>query len=206
MKLQISYDFTNLSQALEIAKQTAAFADILEVGTPLLLSEGINAIREFKKHFPDKQIVADAKLVDRVDAIIPVLAKTGANHVTILYGTNNKVIQKASSIAHSNGVKLALDLIDDETMAQGAHDAKALGVDYVLFHYPHTLEGIYSHLDMWELVRGNTDLPVFISGSIAKHHVADIIVLKPQGIIIGEAITMAKEPAKEAEYFKEITK
>ena len=49
MQLQISYDFTNVSQALEIAKKTAEFADILEIGTPLLLSEGKKIIEELRE-------------------------------------------------------------------------------------------------------------------------------------------------------------
>ena len=207
MKLQISYDFTNLSQAIEIAKKTTEFADIIEIGTPLLISEGVNAIVEFKKNFPSKPILADVKLVDRVNEIIPLLAKSGTTYITMLYGTSNKVIQKASSAAHVNDLKIVLDLIDPETMGQAAHDAKILKIDYVLFHYPHDFEQVFSHLDQWEVVRGNTDLPVFVSGKIKKEHLIEIMKLKPQGIVIGEEITRADDPAKEAEFFKtEISK
>jgi len=207
MKLQISYDFTNLSQAIEIAKKTAEFSDIIEIGTPLLISEGVKAISEFKQNFPTKPILADVKLVDRVSEIIPLIAKAGATHITMLYGTSNKVIQKAASTAHANGLKIVLDLINPETMGQAAHDAEILKVDYVLFHYPHDFEQVFSHLDQWEIVRGNTDLPVFVSGRIKKEHISEIMKLKPQGIVVGEGITRANDPIKEAEFFKaEISK
>ena len=207
MKLQISYDFTNLSQAIEIAKKTAAFADIMEIGTPLLISEGVKAISEFKQNFPSKPILADVKLVDRVNEIIPLLAKSGATYITMLYGTSNKVIQKAASVTHENNLKIVLDLINPETMGQAAHDAKMLKVDYVLFHYPHDFEQIFSHLDQWEIVRGNTDLPVFVSGKIKKEHLEKIMKLKPQGVVVGEDITRSNDPEKEAEFFKtEISK
>ena len=203
MKLQISYDFTKLSQALEIAKKTALYADIIEIGTPLIITEGIKAIETFKENFPNKSILADVKIVDRVTEIIPILAKAGANYITVLYGTSNKVIQKAGSVAHANDAKLVLDLIDAETMGQAARDAESLNVDHVLFHYPHEITELYSHLDDWEIVKGNTDLPVFVSGRISKEHFKKIIQLKPKGVIIGEAITKAKDPEQEAKYFKE---
>lgn len=204
MQLQISYDITNLSQALEIAKKSAEFADIIEIGTPLLLTEGIKAIEEFKSVFPDKKILADAKIVDRVSETIPLFAKAGANYVTILYGTSNQVIQKAASVAHSHNTKIVLDLIDNETMGQGARDAEGLNVDQLLFHYPHEIEEVYSHLDEWDEVRGNTELPIFVSGRISKEHLKEIIKLKPQGVVIGEAITKARDPHAAAKAFKEM--
>jgi len=204
MELQISYDFTNISQALEIAKKTAPFADIIELGTPLIISEGINAIKVFKQEFPNIPLVADVKLVDRISDIIPPLAKAGANLITVLYGTSNKVIQKAASVAHANDAKIILDLIDAETMSQAARDAQSLNVDSILFHYPHEVSDLYTNLEQWETVKGNTDLPIFVSGRINKDHIKKIIQLKPNGIIVGEAITHAKDPAQEAQYFKEL--
>jgi len=206
MKLQISYDFTNLSQALEIAKKTANFADIIEIGTPLLFAEGIKAVEAFTQAFPDKEILADTKIVDRVSDVIPLMAKTGIKDLTVLYGTNNKVIQKASSLAHENGIQVVLDLLDAETMGQAAHDAESLNVDRILFHYPHETSEFYTNIDQWEIVRGNTKLPIFVSGRISKEHIPEILKLKPQGIVIGEAITKDKDPEAAARHFHELVK
>jgi 3-hexulose-6-phosphate synthase len=204
MELQISYNSTNLSQALEIAKKTAPFADTLEIGTPLLLSHGINAISEFRKNFPSKKIFADAKIVDRVSDIIPVLCKAGASSITVLYGTSNKVIQKAAKAAHDNNAKIVLDLIDPDTMSQAALDAESLNVDYLLFHYPHETDQTISHLEEWESVKGNTSLPVFIAGRIKKNDIKEILKLKPRRIIIGEAITEADDPEAAAKEIREL--
>lgn len=202
MKLQISYDFITLSQALEIAKKTASFADIIEISTPLLLAEGIKAIEAFKNEFPNTTLLADAKIVDRIEEIVPLLANAGATYITVLYGTSNKVIQRATTVAHSLKTRIALDILDPDTMGQAAHDAKMLHVDHILFHYPHDVADLYSPRDQWEIVRGNTELPIWIEGKIDRKKINDIIALKPQGVVIGEAITQADDPAKEAEYFK----
>lgn len=204
MQMQISYDFTNLSQAIEIAKQTAPFADILEIGSLLMIAEGINAIKEFKANFPDKQILADVKLVDRVSEIIPLLTDAESKYITVLYGTSNKVIKKATSLARSLNAKVVLDLIDPDTMGQGALDAQSLNVDHILFHYPHEVGETFSHIEQWELVKGNTQLPIFISGRINKTNIKEIVKLKPQGVVIGHAITKAEFPEAQARYFKEL--
>lgn len=202
--MQISYDFTNLSQALEIAKKTAPFADIIEIGALLIIAEGVKAIKEFKGAFPDKPILADAKIVDRVSEFVPLLSEAEAKYITVLYGTSNKVIQKASSIAHSLNSKIVLDLIDPETMGQGALEAESLNVDLLLFHYPHEIGETSNYIENWEIVRGNTKLPIFISGRISRKNIEEIVKLRPQGIVIGEAITNADDPEAQAMYFRQL--
>jgi 3-keto-L-gulonate-6-phosphate decarboxylase len=75
-----------------------------------------------------------------------------------------------------------------------------------LFHYPHELGELFDHLDDWETVKGNTDLPIFVGGRITMEQVKEIVNLKPRGIVIGEAITRAANPEKEAELFRNILK
>ena len=63
--LQVALDFENLSRALPAAREAVeGGADWVEAGTPLIKSEGLDAVRELKKAFPDRRIVADMKLMD----------------------------------------------------------------------------------------------------------------------------------------------
>jgi len=63
--LQVALDFENLHRAVQVAKEAVdGGADWIEVGTPLIKSEGMQAIRELKRLFPDKVIVADMKTAD----------------------------------------------------------------------------------------------------------------------------------------------
>ena len=59
-------------------------------------------------------------------------------------------------------------------------------------------------LDKWELIRGNTDLPIFISTRIKRDNIADIIGVNPDGIILGRTITEAENPKEEAQFFYEV--
>lgn len=204
MKLQISFDMTDLNKAIQIALKVENFADIFEIGTPLIYKEGINAIKTFKDKFPDKKLFADTKLVDRVEDIIILLSNSGANYISVLAGTSNSIIQNSSRIAHSLKSQIALDLVDSYSMGQSAMDAKALDVDVIIFHRPYESDQFTKTLENWETTKGNTDLPIFIAGEINKKNIDKVIELKPQGIVIGHAITKEKDPEKEAAYFKSL--
>jgi 3-keto-L-gulonate-6-phosphate decarboxylase len=56
------------------------------------------------------------------------------------------------------------------------------------------------------MVRGNTDLPVYISTDTDKESIKKVIDLRPDGIVIGKAITAAVDPAQEAEFFATLCK
>ncbi len=63
--LQLALDFVDISRALTVAALAVpAGVDWIEAGTPLIKSEGLNAVRELRRHFPQHTIVADMKIMD----------------------------------------------------------------------------------------------------------------------------------------------
>jgi 3-keto-L-gulonate-6-phosphate decarboxylase len=61
-------------------------------------------------------------------------------------------------------------------------------------------------IEKWEMVRGNTNLPIFVSAKITRSSIEPIMAINPDGIIIGSAIVDAKNPAEEAQFFYELCK
>jgi len=206
MKFQISFDFTDLEKALEVAQKVAPFVDILEVGTILIYKSGVTAVERFKDKFPDKIIFADAKIVDRPREAVEIFSQAGADYISVLAGTNNDIIRTAAQTAHSNKSKVALNLVDAYSPGQSVMDAKTLGVDLILCHKPIAPNRLNDSLADWQYVRGNTSLPLFIAGGINKTNISKVLELKPQGIALGSVITDADDPAKEAEYFRALIK
>jgi 3-hexulose-6-phosphate synthase len=204
MKLQISFDLIDLGKAVEIASQISHEADILELGTLLLYSCGIQAVKEFRSRFPDKNIMADAKILDRGKDAVTLFAQAGADWVTVMAGSTKSAIHTACTAAHAAGIKVMLDLLDTESLGQSALEAKNLGADALLIHQPHDDTSPFSFLDTWDIIRGNTDLPIFVSARIKRETVADILGLKPDGIIIGKSVTEAQNPAEEVAFFKSL--
>ena len=53
--LQVALDFVDLHRAIKVAEEAIeGGVDWLEIGTPLIKSEGMHAIRHFRKLFPGK--------------------------------------------------------------------------------------------------------------------------------------------------------
>ncbi|MBU4269569.1 orotidine 5'-phosphate decarboxylase [Candidatus Dependentiae bacterium] len=206
MKLQVSFDLQDIDKAILIAKNIEKYVDIFEIGSTLIVKYGLEAVKKFKKNFPDKEIYADVKLVDRVEDTIKEYTQAGANCISILAGITNNIIQNAAQIAHENNCKIALDLVDSHSLGQSAMDSKSLDIDRIIFHGPHEEQMLETLLEEWENVKGNTDTPIFIEGGINKNSINKILELKPDGIIIGAAITHSGDPAKDAEFFKNILK
>jgi 3-hexulose-6-phosphate synthase len=204
MKLQISYNFTDLNQALDVARKTVNHADILEVGSLLIYKEGINAIKQFKINFPQKPIFADVKISENVQSAIGLLAQAGANIISILAGIPYNTIKKAADEAKKLGLSLALDVIDTPDASQISLDAKQLGIDIILVHQPSVETDPVEFASQIQSIQANTKIPLFITGRIDRDNIQQIISLKPQGIAIGSAIIKADNPYQEALYFKSL--
>jgi len=204
MKLQIALDMTDVKKALEVAAQVADFADILEIGTLLIYSNGIKAIELFKEKFPRKVILADAKIIDRGKEAITLCANAGADWITVMAGTGKDVIHAACTTAHQLKVQVMLDLVDAASLGQSALEAKNLGADALLFHQAYDEKESLQFLDKWEMVRGNSPLPIFVSAKITIETINYFTSLQPYGLVIGKSIIDAADPAHEAQLFKNL--
>ena len=201
MKLQISFDIIDLNNAIEIATQVADYADIFALETVLIYTHGLKAVEKFKEAFPRKTILADSKIVDSGKDAATAFASAGADWITVTAGTNKQVIHAACTAASNANVKVMLDLLDASSLGQSAMEAKNLGAEALLFNHSYDESNSLLFLDKWEMIKGNSDLPVFISAKIKRDNVESIISIKPDGIVVGKAITGAKDPAQEAEFF-----
>lgn len=59
-------DELTLPEALVFIDKVVDDVDIIEVGTPFLIREGVNAIKVIKEKYPHKEVLVDAKIMDGV--------------------------------------------------------------------------------------------------------------------------------------------
>jgi len=202
IKLHFTYNIADLAQAIKIAEQTAEYADIIGVGSLLLFKEGIGAIKAFKNAFPNKEIFAETKLVEKTEEAITLMAQAGASYVSILAGTFNASIKKAIATAHRFDIKIAVDLLDAHSVGQAAMDATTLGADMLVLHHAPHMEETNDIDSVWHNVRDNTNLPIFITGKVDSSNFTQVVSLKPQGIMLGSPILRAESPSLAAESFR----
>lgn len=204
MKLQVSFDSADLEKSIEVATQIADYTDIIEIGSLLIYKYGITAIETFRTNLPKKTLLADMKIIDRGKEAANLALNAGVDWVTVMAGTSKEIIHSVCTEAHNVNKKVMLDLVDSSSQGQSALDAKSLGVDAILFHQTYAETQPLLFLDKWEMVRGNTNLPIFISAKITRETVDNILQIKPDGIIIGRAIVQAQNPVEEAKFFYEL--
>lgn len=124
-----------MDRAVEIAKEAIkGGADWIEIGTPLIKSEGMDAIRTMRKAFPDRTILADMKTVDTGAIEVEMAAKAGADVVIVLGSADDSTLLDALRSAHKYGVRLMADLISAPDPVKRVIELEALGVDYVNVH------------------------------------------------------------------------
>ena len=64
MKLQAALDTLTLEECLELLEETKGSIDIVEVGTPFVIEEGMIPVKVFKDKFPNIEVLADVKIMD----------------------------------------------------------------------------------------------------------------------------------------------
>ncbi len=83
--VQLSLDLIELDEAIRTADiAIRAGVDWLEVGTPLIIAEGMRGVRELRARYPEIPIVADLKTMDGGWLEAELMAKAGATHVVVM--------------------------------------------------------------------------------------------------------------------------
>ncbi|MCF8565571.1 orotidine 5'-phosphate decarboxylase [Alicyclobacillus tolerans] len=133
--VQISLDLTNIQEAIEVAKVAVeAGVDWLEAGTPLLLAEGLHAVEELRKAFPNHPIVADLKTMDGGYLEAEMMAKAGATHVVVMGVAHPATIRAVVRAAKKYGIEVMGDILAAPDKVECAKMLEANGVDYVIVH------------------------------------------------------------------------
>jgi len=133
--LQTALDLTELSRAMQIAREAVlGGTDWIEAGTPLIKSEGMNAVRELAKEFPNHKIIADLKTSDTGGLEVEMASKAGADVVCILASADDAVILDALRGASLYGVELMADMMNVADVAARARQLADMGVHIINAH------------------------------------------------------------------------
>lgn len=204
--LQVALDFLNLNRALKVAQEAVkGGVDWLEAGTPLIKSEGLDAIRELRNRFPHLTLVADMKIMDVGRIETEAAAKAGANIVCVLACASDSTIRECVEAGKNYGAKIEADLIEipEEDLEKRARAVEKLGVDYI---------GVHCSID--EQMRGKDPftrlrrvakavrVPVAVAGGINSETAALAVKAGAQIVIVGGAITKAKHPLEASRQIK----
>jgi 3-hexulose-6-phosphate synthase len=208
VKLQLAMDTLDGDEAMKLAASVAPYADILEAGTPLIKSVGINIVRKLRAAHPDKLILADLKSSD-VGAYEANMAFTaGADIVTTQGITTFATIAEVQREADKWNRHAEVDMTGVKDPVARAKEVKAAGVSLVLYH--RSIDEELTEGALWDekavsTVREmcNLGLDVAIAGGIHYDILPLLRGVPIYGIVIGRGITAQPNPAQTAQKIAE---
>ncbi|MFC5528133.1 3-hexulose-6-phosphate synthase [Cohnella yongneupensis] len=191
MKLQLALDLVNIPEAKEVVKEVQAYIDIVEIGTPVVINEGLRAVKEIKEAFPNLDVLADLKIMDAGAYEVMKASEAGADIITVLGATDDSTIRGAVEEARKHGKKILVDMINVKNLEERAREVDALGVDYICVHTGYDLqaEGENSFEQLRVIKKVVKNAKTAIAGGIKLATLPEVIEASPDLVIVGGGIT-----------------
>jgi 3-hexulose-6-phosphate synthase/6-phospho-3-hexuloisomerase len=201
--LQLALDFINIEQALRAARAgREGGVDWLEAGTPLIKSEGLDAIRALRREFPDATLVADMKVMDAGRIETECAAKAGADVVHVLAAASDATIAECVEAGRRYGARICVDLLgmpDVDAMVERAGQVAPLGIAHLCVHTPIDMQMRgEAPFEALRAVAAAVDVPVAVAGGINSETAPDALEAGGAIVIVGGAITKAADSAAAA--------
>jgi 3-hexulose-6-phosphate synthase/6-phospho-3-hexuloisomerase len=194
-RVQVSLDLQTLDVALPTAEiAVRAGVDWLEVGTPLILGEGLRAVQALNLSFPDHPIVADLKTMDAGYLEAEMMYKSGASFVVVMGQAHDHTMQEAVRAGRDYGGYVMGDVMLCRDKVEMAKRMEAVGIDVIIVHTGlderHSEIG-KSPLDDLRRIRQAVQLPLQAVGGLSIEQAAECPALGARLVVIGAPLAIA---------------
>ncbi|ARM75967.1 orotidine 5'-phosphate decarboxylase / HUMPS family protein [Acidianus manzaensis] len=197
-QLQVALDFISIEDALNVARQAIeGGAGIVEVGTPLVKSAGIEGMKKLRQVAKDKILLADTKTADAGDVEVQIAKLGNADIMTVLGIMSNSTIKSAVDKAKELDMIVQSDLINVPNPVERAKELKQLGVDIIGLHVGLDVQkerGISVTSLKNEIKEISKFSLVSVAGGINENNIKDLIDLPINIFVVGGAITKSPNP------------
>ncbi|MBL8579088.1 MAG: orotidine 5'-phosphate decarboxylase [Mesorhizobium sp.] len=205
MLLQIAFD---KPEHLALMPQVKEFADIVEIGTPVLKRFGVSAITTARELCPDVMVLADTKTVDGGQLEADMVFGAGAAFMTVLSCASRATHETVGRRAAAFGATVIVDTITEsgkpDLLEHGSAFPESFG--YVAVHSPTDarLAGntSTSHIDAVKQMH-DRGFRVSLAGGIGPDTLEAVIGVAPEILVVGSAITESANPKEIAKWIRD---
>lgn len=203
-KLQLAVDLVNLKSALKLLQQVGEYIDIIELGTPLLITEGLSIIPIFKELYPNKIIFADLKIMDGAELISELAFQKGADMISVLAAANDSTIKAAAETSKAHNKMIMVDMCAVNDIKKRAHELEKINSDYICVHRASDMQNKGNDpLEELQLIE-NINSKKVVAGGINLDNFRSACQSSADTIIIGGAIYNADQPKVIAKKMKKM--
>ncbi len=208
MKLQIALDDLTMEEAAALMDRVKEYVDIIEIGTPFVYQYGMEAVRFFKERFPDKEILADMKIMDAGYLEAEEALKAGADYVTVLGVTDLLTIKACIEAAEAYGKEVVVDMICVPDLEKRVSELEAVGAHGLAVHTGTDMQaaGRTPLLDLKAMSACARKAKISVAGGIKAETVADYAAFGPEVLIVGSGICHAADPVAAAKEIYQLCK
>lgn len=208
MKLQLALDDIALGDAIELAEKVRAYVDIVEIGNPLIIAEGLAPVRELKARFPGVEVLADAKIMDAGAYEARSVFAAGADYVTAMGVTDLATIEGCLKAACEFGRTVVVDMMCVADMMERIAQLERIGVTALAVHtgVDQQAAGRTPLGDLTLMKAHSRSSTLFVAGGITLGTLPCYIAAGADVAIVGSGIRHAADPAGEAKAFHDLIK
>ncbi len=206
MKLQLALDDLTIEKSIELLHKVENQVDIIEIGTPFIMMEGMKATRVIKKRFPKQEVLCDTKIMDAGAYETEIAFDAGADYVTVLGITDIATINACVEKAREYDRIVVVDMICVPDLTRRINILEDIGVEYLAVHtgVDQQANGRTPLDDLIEMKGATKNAKIAVAGGLNSSNLHSYMPYMPDIIIIGGGILNAADPVKETIMIKDI--
>ncbi len=202
--IQIALDYATADEAIEMARiGVEAGVDWLEIGTPLIVAEGVAPIGKMVREFPDYPVLADYKTMDSGWKNVQRTADQGGHVMTVCANAPDETVQSAISESKRSGVWVVADTIGVKDQPARARLCADWGVHMIYLHYgadQRKADATQDSTQWLAAVQRAVSIPIGVGCFLPEDGVR-AAQLGAELVAIGHPVISAADPAAELKRF-----
>ena len=139
-KLQVALDIYSVEDALAILQKVGEFIDIIELGTPLIVKEGVSIVKVVKEKYPDKVVFADIKVMDGGGIMSKIAFDAGADMVSVLAAAEDNTIRATIDCAKEYKRDVLVDMCSVQNIEKRAKEVDLMAPKYICVHVGYDIQ------------------------------------------------------------------
>jgi 3-hexulose-6-phosphate synthase/6-phospho-3-hexuloisomerase len=206
--IQIALDYATIEEAIAMAKiGIEAGVDWLEIGTPLIVSEGVAPIGKMVRAFPDFPVLADYNTMDSGWKNVERTAVLGGHIMTVCANSPDETVQSAIAESKKSGIWVVADTIGVKDQPARAKQCAEWGVHMIYLHYgadQRKADATQDSTQWLAAVQAAVDIPIGV-GCFLVEDGARAAAQGAELIAIGHPVISAADPLKAlSEFVREV--